>query len=52
MKLELLPINITIIGAAGFCCNLQDTEVIAFSTSFYEIDYLLKKELVDEKDDL
>jgi len=52
MNLELPPVNIAAIGAAGFRRNLQDARATVFSTSLYEIDYLIEKELADEADDL
>jgi hypothetical protein len=52
VKLDLPPVNIAAIGAAGFCRNLQDERSVVFSTSLYEIDYLLEKEAAEEADDL
>jgi hypothetical protein len=52
MSLDLPPVNITTIGAAGFRRNLQDAQATVFSTSLYEIDYLIEKERADETDDL
>ena len=52
VKFDLPPVNIAAIGAAGFCRNLQDERSIVFSTSLYEIDYLLEKEIADKADNL
>ena len=52
IKLDLPPIDIAAIGAVGFRRNLQDIRSIVFSTSLYEIDYLLEKEIADKEDDL
>ena len=52
IKPDLPPIDIAAIGAAGFRRNLQDVHSIVFSTSLYEIDYLLEKEIADKEDDL
>ena len=52
IKLDLPPVNIAAIGVAGYRRNLQDDRAIAFSTSLYEIDYLIAKKLADETDDL
>jgi hypothetical protein len=52
ISLDLPPVNIAAIGAAGFRRNLQDAQSTVFSTSLYEIDYLLEKERADEADDL
>ena len=51
-NLELPPVNIATIGATGFRRNLQDVQSTVFSTSLYEIDYLIEKERTDEADDL
>ena len=52
IKLDLPPVNIAAISVAGYRRNLQDDRAIAFSTSLYEIDYLIAKKLADETDDL
>ena len=52
MKLDLPPIDIAAISVVGYRRNLQDDRAIAFSTSLYEIDYLIEKKLADETDDL
>ena len=52
IKPDLPPIDIAAISAAGFQRNLQDVYSIVFSTSLYEIDYLLEKEIADKEDDL
>jgi len=52
VRLDLPPINIAAIGAAGYRRNLQDVKSTAFSVSLYEIDYLIEKKLADQKDDL
>jgi hypothetical protein len=52
MNLDLLPIDITAISTTGFRRNLQVPSSTTFSTSLYEIDYLLKKELANEADNL
>lgn len=52
IRLDLPPVNITAIRVAGYQRNLQDTRSTVFSTSLYEIDYLIKKKLADEQDDL
>ena len=44
--------NIATIGATGFRRNLQDVQSTVFSTSLYEINYLIEKERTDEADDL
>jgi hypothetical protein len=41
VNLDLPPIDIAAIGAAGFCRNLQGERSIIFSTSLYKVDYLL-----------
>ena len=50
--LDLPPVNIAAIGAAGYRRNLQDLGSIAFGISLYEIDYLIEKKLAEQKDDL
>jgi hypothetical protein len=52
VKLDLPPINIAAIGVVGYRRNLLDDRAIAFSSSLYEIDYLIKKKLANKKDDL
>ncbi|KFZ19965.1 hypothetical protein V501_00381, partial [Pseudogymnoascus sp. VKM F-4519 (FW-2642)] len=50
-NLTLPPVDIAAIGVAGYRRNLQDDQAIAFSTSLYEIDHLIEKQLADQEDD-
>ena len=43
--------DIAAIRVAGYRQNLQDDQSIAFSTSLYEIDLLMEKQLADQEDD-
>ena len=40
-------VDIAAISVAGYRRNLQDDQSIAFSTSLYEINYLIEKQLAD-----
>jgi hypothetical protein len=50
-RLDLPAVDIAGIGVAGYRRNLQDDQSIAFSTSLYEIDLLIEKQLADQEDD-
>jgi predicted secreted protein len=51
VNLNLPPVDIAAIGVTGYRRNLQDDQAIAFSTSLYEIDHLIEKQLADQEDD-
>jgi len=40
--INLLPVNICCIGAIGFYQNLKQPDTVAFITSLYEIDQIIK----------
>jgi hypothetical protein len=40
-------VDIAAIKVAGYQWNLQDDQSIAFSTSLYEINHLIEKQLAD-----
>jgi hypothetical protein len=40
---DLLPVNICCISAIGFYYNLVQFNTIAFTTSLYEIDQIIKE---------
>jgi transposase InsO family protein len=52
IRMDLPPVDIAAIGAAGFHRNLHDPQAVLFTTSLYEIDYLLEKDRADQEDQL